>query len=437
MVDKELGYWIIKNAKSFGADEVSLVIVKNIQSSVEVRKGEVELMDSSEELGLTLSLYIDEKYSVNRTSLLAKESLKDFIKNTVEITKRLNKDKYRKLPSKSLYWNGTEHSLEIMDDEFFNVKPETKKEMVIELEKNTSSLNDKIVSVNSSYSDSYSEILKMNSNGFIGKHKASSFSMGSEVVVRGDNGSLPSDWYYSYTRYFEDIQNPNVIAADSVKLALEKIGQRKVKSGNYNMIVSNRVSAKLIGLIISAVKGNKIWNKSSFLDGKLGKKVFSRKLTIYDVPHLKRGLGTKEFDGDGFATVKRNIVDKGVLKYYLLNNYFAEKLKMKPTTGSTTNILLNKGNTSLEEMIKFSNKGIFVKSFLGGNVNSSTGDFSFGINGKLIENGELTLPVNEMNITGNVIDLFNRLVEIGNDPYPYSSYRTPSLLFENISFNGI
>jgi PmbA protein len=228
-----------------------------------------------------------------------------------------------------------------------------------------------------------------------------------------------------------------MIAEKSVKLALEKIGQRKVSSGKYDMLVLNRVSSKLIGIILSSLKGSKLWNKSSFLDGKIGEKIFTENLTIYDAPHIKRGLGSKEFDGDGFPTKERTIVKDGVLNYYLLNNYFAKKMDMIPTTGSTTNIMLKEGNKSLNEIIKSVNKGIYVKGFLGGNFNSSTGDFSFGINGTQIEYGELTVPVNEMNISGNAIELFGKLIDIGNDSYSYSSYRAPSLLFEKIEFNGI
>ncbi len=428
---------VIDLAKKLGADEVSVIISKDKQSTIEIRNGKIDLLEGADQSNLSLSLYINNRYSVNQTSILDKKSLEEFINNSIEITKQINKDEYRSLPDPDLYWKGSKADLFIKDKKYFELKPETKRDIALSLESKTRSLSSKIVSVTSNYSDSYSELLKINSNGFIGEKKSTAFSLGSEVVVRGNNGALPSDWYYSYTRYFDDIPNLDIIAEKAVKMAERKIGQQKTASGIYDMIVSNRASSKLIGMILSSLTGSKLWNKNSFLDGKLNKKIFSDKFTLIDDPHLKKGLGSKHFDGDGFKTKKHTIIEKGVLNRYLINNYFSKKMKVSPTTGSTNNILFETGKMDISELVKICSSGVFVTGFLGGNFNSATGDFSFGINGVLIEKGMLTIPVNEMNITGNAISLFENLCEIGNDPYLYSSYRTPSLLFENVSFSGL
>jgi len=428
---------VIDVAKINGADEVSVIISENKQSSIEIRNGKVDLLEGAEEANIALALYVNNRYSVNQTSVLEKNSLNEFIKNAIFLTQQINYDEYRMLPDTNLYWNGKGKNLFINDKKFPNVKPEIKKNIVLELEEKTRNKSNKIVSVTSGYSDSYSEFLKINSNGFIGEKISTGFSIGSEVVVKDKNGALPSDWYYSYTRYFDDMPDLDIIADISTKMAEKKIGQKKIISGKYDMVVANRASSKLIGLILSSITGSKLWNKNTFLEGMLNKKVFSDKLTIIDEPHLKKGLGSKYFDGDGFETKKYKIIENGMLNRYLINDYFSRKLKLSPTTGGTSNIHLENGNKNLIEIIKSVSKGIFVTGFLGGNFNSTTGDFSFGINGLLIENGEQTIPVNEMNITGNVIELFNNIIEIGNDSYVYSSYMTPSLLFENISFSGL
>ena len=130
------------------------------------------------------------------------------------------------------------------------------------------------------------------------------------------------------------------------------------------------------------------------------------------------------------------MIDKGVLRCYYVDDYYGRKLTMEPTTARATNIIFKKGAKGLEELIAGVKKGILVSNFIGGNSNSTTGDFSIGITGELVENGKLIRPVNEMNITGNSREFWHRLTLLGNDPYLYSPYQCPSMLFEALSFSG-
>ena len=166
-------------------------------------------------------------------------------------------------------------------------------------------------------------------------------------------------------------------------------------------------------------------------------KIGSDKLTIIDNPFIANGLGSRLYDGDGMAARRRPFLEKGVLKAYFISYYYSRKLSMEPTTGGYSNLVFENGRKTLTEMIKDVKKGILVTSFIGGNSNSLTGDFSYGIIGTYIEDGKLIKPVNEMNISGNQVDLWNQLVELGNDPYKYSSLRRPSLRFKDVQFSGL
>ena len=137
------------------------------------------------------------------------------------------------------------------------------------------------------------------------------------------------------------------------------------------------------------------------------------------------------------ATKKMTIIEKGVLKNYLIDWYYAQKLGVEPTCGSVSNLVFDYGTRSFNEMVKGLERGIVVTGFIGGNSNSTTGDFSYGIVGKLVENGKVVQPVNEMNISGNLTEFWNQLVELGNDPYVYSAWRRPSLYFKDIHFSGV
>jgi PmbA protein len=203
------------------------------------------------------------------------------------------------------------------------------------------------------------------------------------------------------------------------------------------MIVENRAGSRLLRAIQRPMMGRSLQQKNSFLEGMVGKRIASEQLTILDDPFIERGLGSRHFDNEGLAAKRRVMIEKGILRNYYIDNYYGKKLDMEPTTDSPSNVIFEYGSRSPEEMIVDVEKGILVTGFIGGNSNSTTGDFSYGIVGHLIENGKIVKPVNEMNISGNSREFWSRLVEMGNDPYPYSAWRRPSMFFEGVDFSGI
>jgi PmbA protein len=217
---------------------------------------------------------------------------------------------------------------------------------------------------------------------------------------------------------------------------LQKLGQTKIDSGRYLMLLDNTQSSSLLSPILYAMNGFALHQKNSFLINKLNEKIISAKVTVIDEPHIKGAFGARMFDREGVATVKRNLIEKGVLKTYFIDTYNAAKLNMEPTVSSSSIVNFDLGTRSHEQILASIDKGIWVTGFNGGNSNSSTGDFSFGIEGFLIEKGKLSKPVNEMNITGNLLTLWNNILEIGNDPRLNSSIRVPSLLFKDVDFSG-
>ena len=160
-------------------------------------------------------------------------------------------------------------------------------------------------------------------------------------------------------------------------------------------------------------------------------------MTLTDEPHLVKASGARYFDNEGIATERRSIFDKGVLNTYFIDTYNAKKMGVDPTISGSSILVMETGDKNLEGLIAGVDKGILVTGFNGGNNNSSTGDFSYGIEGFLIENGKLTQPVSEMNVTGNLITLWNSLAATGNDPRLNSSWRIPSLVFEGVDFSGL
>jgi PmbA protein len=169
----------------------------------------------------------------------------------------------------------------------------------------------------------------------------------------------------------------------------------------------------------------------------IGEKAFSSALTIVDDPLIKRGFGSRHFDSEGISARAIPIVEDGIVKNLYVDTYYGRKAGMTPTTGSASNRRIATGTQSLSELLTDVGDGIYVTSWLGGNADRTTGDFSLGLRGHMIENGQVGRPVGEMNVTGNLRDLFSRLETVGSDVYPYSSTLSGSLVFSDVDFSGV
>lgn len=433
----DLAHWVAANAKGLGAKEVSVDISNSRQVQIEYRDGQLDTVKESTENSLNISLYVDNKYSGHSTNDLRRESLGKFIQDAVDMTRYLGEDEFRGLPDPKYYTGMKNTDLDLFDTGYEKIPADMRVEKANELQTITASKSDKIISSTAGYYDSESESVKVNSNGFEGVRQTTGFSFGVEATVDDSAGGRPSDWSYVTVRHLEDIPSAEEIASEAVNRALDKIGQTKVESGVYDMIVVNRAAGNPLYALYSPLSGRSLQQKRSFLDGMLGEQIGSEKLTIIDDPFIPRALGSRLYDGEGMTTRKRKIFDKGILKEFLIDCYYARKLGVDPTGGSTSNVIVQPGERSLEEMIASVEKGILVNQFIGGNSNSTTGDFSWGLSGMLIENGKLVKPINEMNISGNLKDLWSNLVETGNDLYKFSSIQRPSLHFQDVQFSGV
>jgi PmbA protein len=203
------------------------------------------------------------------------------------------------------------------------------------------------------------------------------------------------------------------------------------------MIVENKQAGQSLGPLISALNGSSIQQRQSFLIDMIGEKIGSDLLTLTDDPFIVSGRGSRLFDGEGIATKKRSVFENGVLKTYFIDTYYGKKLGVEPNSGDTTNLVFKPGEKDLEALLADISRGILVTGFNGGNSNPVTGDFSYGIEGFLVEKGELVKPVAEMNITGNFKQLWKDLVAVGNDVDPSRSWILPSLMFDNVDFSGV
>ena len=433
----ELAEWAIEYSIKSGANESTVDISNSRNIEIEYRDRKLEKLQESTQSSMNLQIYTDNRYSSHSTSDLRKEELKKFIEEAVASTKYLTKDEFRSLPDPNFYPSKLDLDLNLTDSSYEKIDSASRVNLASEIEKGAMEISDLIISSTAGYYDRYYENIKILSNGFKGESAGTVFTAGAEVTVNDNKGGRPEDWFYATTRFGNELPSPNFLGSEAAKRALRKIGQTKIESGEYQMLVENRASGRLLSVFRGAMTARAIQQKSSFLDGMLDKKIASEKLTVIDDPFIKKGLGSRLFDGEGIAAEKRVMIDKGVLKNYYIDNYYGKKLGWDPTTAGPSNLVYEYGSKSFDELLKEIKKGIIISGFIGGNSNSTTGDFSFGIVGLYVEDGQIVKPVNEMNISGNAKEFWNQLVEMGNDPNQYSSNLVPSMLFDKIQFSGI
>lgn len=434
--NKQLAQWAMEYALKNGCQASRVQIYNGSNSSFEIRDRKIDRLQQASENGMAINLFVDGRFGSYSTNRLDKKQLERFIKEGISTTRFLAEDKARTLPDASLYYKGDKPSLELMDPDFAKVQPDDKLQLAMQVCDEMMGKDDRIISANSSYSDGDDYRYIVASNGFEGETASSYFSLSANVSIHGEGDARPESYWYDVALRYSDLTKQG-IGTKALERVLRKIGQRKVASGKYTMVVDNRNYGQLLSPVINALYGSAIQQKNSFLLDKIGQQVMGENFILRDEPHLTRTLGARYFDNEGVATQPRTVFDKGVLRTYYIDTYSANKMGVQQTISSPSVLTMELGTQDLDGLIAGVDKGIFVTGFNGGNCNSSTGDFSYGVEGFLIERGKLTQPLSEMNITGNMLTLWSHLAAVGNDPCPVSSWRIPSLLFTEVDFSGL
>jgi len=434
--NKNLAQWALKYALDKGCSDARISVYNGTDNSFEYRDTQLDKLQQSSQNGMNIRFYVDGRYASFSTNRLEKNELEKFISNGIETTRYLAKDEFRKLPDPSRLYKGDGKGLNIFDESVEKISVDDKLALLKNNVNEVYKTDERVISVTSNYSDGTNSSYAVTSNGFEGESETTYFELGAEVSMKGEGDARPQDSWYDSTVFWNNLQKKN-LGKTAFDRTVRKLHQEKIDSGIFPMLLDNLSSQRLFYPLISALTGGAIQQKSSFLVNKLGEKIASEKLTLIDDPHIKNARGARWFDGEGVATKKYNIIEKGVLNMYYIDTYYGGKLKMEPTIQSPSVLTLpTSSNKNFAQILANLDKGIWVTGFNGGNSNETTGDFSFGIEGFLVEKGVAVKPINEMNITGNILTLLNNILEIGNDPRTVSSYRIPSLLFDAVSFSG-
>ena len=435
--DLELAHRAVQRAKALGADEACANVSRGVQASITRRDGRVEQATESETRGLSISILLDDKWSSHGTSDLRASALETFLARGVEATRLLEPDPDRRLPDAALCGRGaSDAALDQLDPAWAHHTPEARAAAAEALEREAAAAPvPGTLSSAVSVGDGFSASARVASDGFADATTEAWFMAGGEcTILDGERRPEAGSWYG--TRYQSELPPFAQLAAEIAERVSARIGTGPIASGTYPLVLVNRAAGKLLGLLGGPLAGSSLHEGRSCLADRLGTRIGSDLLTLVDDPLLPRALGSRPWDGDGMVARPRTIVENGVLQSFYLNVYYARKLGKAPTTGGRSNWVVPTGLLPWTEIIRDMPQALVIDGFLGGNANSATGDFSFGVQGSLYERGERVRAISEMNVSGNVLDVFHRLIATGNDPWAYSSVISPSLVLDGISFSG-
>jgi len=425
-------------ARRQGAGEVSVGAYRARQVEVAWRDGRLEKVTEATTRGMGLELYVGGRYASVSTSDLRPGALERFIGDAVVLARSRAPDPFRRLPDPALYQGQPAVDLDLVDPAYDGVDAPTRRRLAEALEAAARDAPgaERILSVSTSVSDTAAESVLLHSNGFEGTKKGTDFWMGAEVSVQDPDGRRPEESAATGGRFFAALERPQVVGRRAAERALSRVGAVKGASGLVTLVVDARAAGRLAGFLLGPLAAASLQQKRSFMDGRLGQPVGSPLLDVTDDPLVPRGFGSRRFDGEGLAARRFPVFERGVLASYYVDTYYGRKLGLAPTTMRVSNLAWGTGARGRDELLADVAEGVLATSFLGGNSNGTTGDFSLGLSGFAIRGGRLAEPVGEMNVSGNHLELWKRLAAVGDDPYPYSTLRPPTLVFEGVQIAG-
>ncbi len=434
---------LVERAMKAGADAAEAVVLEGQSLGVSWRMGKLEDVERSEGRDVGLRVFIGKRNATVSTTDLSERSLVPLIERVVSMARIAPEDPYAALADKSLL---ATHLPDLDIDDATHV-PSAEDLANASAEAEDAALSVKGVTNSGGAGASWgrSGIALITSEGFSGEYAGTSFSVSCSVLA-GSGTGMERDYDYSSTRHLSDLEAPAPVGRSAGERAVRRLNPRKVKSQAVPIIYDPRVSAGLVGHLAGAISGSAIARKTSFLQQSMDKRVFAPGISIVDDPHRPRGLRSKPFDGEGVANRRTQLIEDGRLTTWLLDTASARQLGLTttghaargtggPPSPSTTNLYMEAGTLTPEELMADIAEGFYVTEMIGMGVNGVTGDYSRGASGFWIENGKLTYAVSEITVAGNLKDMFANLTP-ANDLKFLQGTNAPTLRVEGMTIAG-
>ena len=439
----DIASMLVERAKRAGADTAEALVVEGTSLGVSWRLGKLEDVERSEGRDLGLRVFIGKRQASVSSTDLTEAALGPMIERAVAMARVAPEDPYCGLAEPHLLardWPELD-----IDDSSAPPSAEDLAALAAEAEEAALAVDGVTNSSGAGASYGRSGVTLVTSSGFAGAYAGTSSSFSCSVLA-GEGTGMERDYDFSSARHAADLCKASDVGRRAGEKAVRRLNPRKVNSQSVPVVYDPRVSGGLIGHFAGAISGAAIARGTSFLKKAMGTDVFSKGISIVDDPHMKRGLRSKPFDGEGVKNRRTMLVEEGRLTTWLLDTATARQLGLEttghaargtggPPSPSTTNLYMEAGCLNVRELIADIKRGLYVTEMIGMGVNGVTGDYSRGASGFWIENGEIAFPVSEITVAGNLKDMFLNMTPADDLEFRYGT-NAPTVRVEGMTIAG-
>lgn len=426
---------ILAAAKQQGASACEVAVSVQQGLSTSVRQREVETVEFNRDQGFSITVYKGQQKGSASTTVAGDDAIAKTVAAALAIAKYASPDEFSGLADKELM------ATDFPDLDLWHpwdLTPAQAIEMALECEAAAFATDPRITNADgSSVNSDVGCTVYGNSHGLVAGHAGTRHSI-SCVMIAEAEGQMQRDYWYDYGRRADLLNDAAGIGRRAAQRTVSRLGARSVPTCDVPVLFAAELAGGLFGSLLGAIAGGNQYRNSSFLVGALGQNLFPEWFSLDERPLLQGGLASSAFDGDGLATYAKHFIADGELVNYMLSTYSGRKLGMPSTanSGGARNVFVTHGNDDQAALLKKMDRGLLVTELMGQGLNMVTGDYSRGAGGYWIENGEIQFPVQEVTIAGNMRDMFQQIVAIGNDLDRRGSVCTGSVLIERMKVAG-
>lgn len=425
----------LEEARKRGVDQAEVAVSHDVGLAATVRLGDVESLEYTNDRGMGITVYCGSRKGSASTSDISADAIREAVGKACTFATCTAEDKYAGLADADRMCN------EVPDldlDHPWSLDAAAAIELATACEASALG-HDKRISNSEGATVWTNRGVRAygNTHGFVGCYPKTSHSLSCAVLGTAD-GSMERDYYYSSARDPADLDTAESIGVRAATRALRRLGARKIKTTRVPVVFTPELARGFIGHAIGAISGGAQYRRSSFLLDAAGEKIFPDFISIEERPHIPKGMASAPYDGEGVATYDRDIVSGGVLQGYILSSYSARRLGLETTAnaGGAQNLIVPGNAEGLEALLANMGTGLLVEELIGQGVNTVTGDYSRGAVGHWIENGEISHPVHEVTIAGNLRDVYARILAVGRDQDLRGGIRCGSILVDEMTVAG-
>ena len=444
---REVAQDIVRRAMAGGATAAECVVREGDEFSTLVRLGQVETLKESGSKSIGVRVFFGQRAASTYSSDFSCEGLDRMVKSALELSKITSEDPFGGIPEASQL-GSLPGDLALYYEDVYSLPGADRIDYARRAEKAALDFDPRIKnSEGGSFDAATGHKVLANSHGFVGEYRRSYCSVAAVPIAQSETGAMQRDYWYSVARTLAKLDSPEKVGKIAAERTLRRLGARKAKTAQVPVVFDPMVSSSILEHIFEGVNGDSVYRGASFLAGKLGQKIAGDNVTIIDDGTMPGGFGTSPFDGEGIPTRRTVVIENGVLKSYLLNTYTAKKLGLQTTANASRglagtpgigpgNYFLQPGPKTPKELIAGIKEGLYVTEFLGHGANLVTGDYSRGASGLWISSGELTYPVEEITVAGNLKEIFFNISEIASDLEFRGSVAAPTIRVDGLTVGG-